>query len=564
MKRTSKPVSGSIPFLLTFILAATALHAQAVTPPAPDQPRQEAASPSPSPAAATQTAATQTTSPVPASPTPAAATRTASAEPTSSIRIVRLSQIKGAAQMDRNTGRGFEAAFTNLPVVQGAKLRTAEGVAEVEFEDNSTLRLTPNTVVEFPLLRLSPSGATLSTINVLKGSVYVSLARSARSGNSQPNQFTVLFGDDKLLLPPSSHIQLSVANPATRLAVFDGTIQVQDASGATTVGKKKSLLFDPSAKSPPTLVANLEKTPFDDWDKTSVDYHKRVANAAAFGGGSALYGVSDLNYYGSFSNLAGCGQVWRPYFASAAWDPYANGTWAWYPGAGYSWVSPYPWGWAPFHSGQWQLCSSGGWGWRPGGQWNGLVNTPRPVTPSTLGPTRLRPPLPPSPDRPTLVPVNVRPLSVSRLTSADTFVFRGDSAGLGVPREGFGKLNKVSAGVAQHGLVSQPVYSAPGLTPAHSFAQANNGLGVSGRDASDRTGTNVAPRNSAAGVTNAAPVPGRANPSTSPAHSAPSANPSAGWAGASSRSSAPAPSSAPSSGPAPAPSSHASGASPRR
>ena len=67
------------------------------------------------------------------------------------------------------------------------------------------------------------------------------------------------------------------------------------------------------------------------------------------------YGSSDLNYYGSFSNT-GCGSMWRPYFASAAWSPYDNGMWAYYPSVGYSWVSPYPWGWIPFHSGNWVNC----------------------------------------------------------------------------------------------------------------------------------------------------------------------------------------------------------------
>src|SRR5271170_3539633 len=57
----------------------------------------------------------------------------------SHVRIVRLSDVKGTLSMDRNTGTGFEATMPNMPVVQGQKLRTADGYAEVEFEDNSTL-----------------------------------------------------------------------------------------------------------------------------------------------------------------------------------------------------------------------------------------------------------------------------------------------------------------------------------------------------------------------------------------------------------------------------------------
>ena len=49
---------------------------------------------------------------------------------------------------------------------------------------------------------------------------------------------------------------------------------------------------------------------------------------------------------------------WQPYFVGSGWSPYANGVWAMYPGAGYSWVSPYPWGWLPYHSGTGRSCQA--------------------------------------------------------------------------------------------------------------------------------------------------------------------------------------------------------------
>jgi hypothetical protein len=53
---------------------------------------------------------------------------------------------------------------------------------------------------------------------------------------------------------------------------------------------------------------------------------------------------------------------------------------------------------------------------------------------------------------------------ISRLNEKDSFVFRKDSAGLGVPRGTFGKLNHISSGVVQHGSIERPVYisSTPG------------------------------------------------------------------------------------------------------
>src|SRR6202790_1365117 len=73
----------------------------------------------------------------------------------SQARIVRLSDVQGSVQIDKNTGLGFENAFLNLPITQGAQVRTHDrGRAEIEFEDGSTLRLTPNTTVEFSTLEI--------------------------------------------------------------------------------------------------------------------------------------------------------------------------------------------------------------------------------------------------------------------------------------------------------------------------------------------------------------------------------------------------------------------------
>ena len=73
----------------------------------------------------------------------------------SQARIVRLSQVDGDVQIDRNTGLGYEKAFLNLPITQGTKVRTgSDARAEIEFEDGSTLRITPGTTVDFSELSL--------------------------------------------------------------------------------------------------------------------------------------------------------------------------------------------------------------------------------------------------------------------------------------------------------------------------------------------------------------------------------------------------------------------------
>lgn len=380
----------------------------------------------------------------------------------SQVRIVRLSEVRGEAQLDRNTGRGFEPAFANIPLIGGSRLRTTNGLAEVEFEDNSTVRLTPNSEVDFVTLGRSATGATITRARVVSGTVYVDLA------HTKDAVFTLMTGQSTLRPAPGGHLRLTVgvqdrenasranfqvdtvvAKVHSDLAVIDGTVDLSGPAGSLTIPKKSMVAFSGSDQPKLVTVNKVAPAPFDAWNKQGTAYQSRYASSSFSGGTGLLYGSSDLNYYGSFADLPGCGSVWRPYFTNASFDPYSAGTWALYPGAGYSFISPYPWGWLPFHSGSWQQCGAAGWGWNPDGRWSGLRNV------AGIGTGRpphlpLRPPMGTAP----YVSVGTQPVATSRLTKPDTFTFRQNSAGLGVPREIFGKLEGVSRAVERHGLAT--------------------------------------------------------------------------------------------------------------
>lgn len=369
------------------------------------------------------------------------------------VRIVRLSEVKGNVQVDRNTGSGFEAAMPNLPIVEQNRLETGTGVAEVEFEDNSTVRLAPDSEVIFPQLERLADGTTVSSVQLLKGTAYVSLVKKAHG-----DDFSLLFGQQKLELAPASHVRLQMEGGNAKLAVLDGSVPIQEASGPAEVSKKKTVTFDLQGQQSPIVAKNITAEAFDSWDQNAAAYHARSANASALNGTPYAYGLTDMTYYGSFVNAGGCGSMWRPYFASAAWDPYSNGAWAWYPGSGYGWVSPYPWGWTPYHYGSWGFCPGMGWGWQPGGIWNGLNNAPA-VAPGS-GPRHVpvAPIRPPRRGTPTLTAVNSKPLVMSQLASMKSFMFRRDSAGMGIPRNGLGRLDKLSRSAVEHGSASTAVY----------------------------------------------------------------------------------------------------------
>ena len=371
----------------------------------------------------------------------------------SKVRIVRLSDVRGTVMMDRKAGPGMEATIQNMPIVEGVRVQTTAGDAEVEFEDDSTLRVGPNSLIEFPQLVRRIGGTTASTVKLVQGTMYVNLL------NTKGTEFTVLAGPQKITVTPATHLRLEMAGRKMTLAVFSGNAEVLAGAVTTVVAKKQTFTLGGDVAEP-TLVKNVAEGSLDGWDKDSIKYHQQYSRGNSLVGTQG-YGVSDLNYYGAFAD-GGCGMMWQPYFVSAAWNPYGNGLWTYYPGAGYSWVSPYPWGWLPYHTGNWSFCPATGWGWVPGGQWNGLHNMaviPRPINPNGLAPARPKPPMPPGPGKPTMTFATRTPLTTSKLDAHESFVFRNNSAGLGVPRGSMGSLSKISSGVEQHGFVSKPAYA---------------------------------------------------------------------------------------------------------
>jgi hypothetical protein len=384
----------------------------------------------------------------------------------SQVRIVRLSDVVGDVQIDRASGQGFERAFLNLPVIQGAKLRTGhDGLASVEFEDGSTVRITPETVISFPQLKLRDSGAKVSTVNVLQGTAYVNYS------GSQEGELTLAFGPEAVVLTHAVHLRLEVGPARATLAVLKGDVQIDGRDGPAEVTKKHSATFDLTERGQYVLAKKVQDAPYDDWNQRQDEYASRYAKRTAFSGSPYAYGMSDLNYFGSFFTVPGYGLMWQPYFIGAGWDPFMAGGWAWYPGSGYVWVSSYPWGWMPYHYGSWFYLANYGWAWQPGGSWTGLNNLPNTMNP----PRTFNPPRPPATPVRSFVTVNRRPLTAPTVSSAGRVMIRNGSAGFGIPRGRLDNLRSLSRSAQRHGVATTMVAPQRSGTALNSPAAARAG-----------------------------------------------------------------------------------------
>src|SRR6266404_5948262 len=356
-----------------------------------------------------------------------------SASAESKARIVRLSEVQGSVQMDRGTGDGFDKTFLNMPIVEGSRLKTGDdGRAEVEFEDGSALRIVPNSEVEFTRLALGDDGQKLSTMQLVAGMAYVNYR------GKTADQFTLNFGRESVTLTEAAHFRIGVRNNEATLAVIKGRLNVNGQSGPIEVDQKHTATFDVDSDRY-DVAKNYEAVSYDAWDKQQSEYHDRYAsNGSSRNGSPYAYGMSDLNYYGNYMSVPGYGLVWQPYFMDATWSPFQDGGWVYYQGAGYMWVSSYPWGWMPYRYGNWAFVPGFGWVWQPG-YWNTWYAVPRVVNP----PRRVSVPVPPVRGVGTVMVG--RGLSVSPPSGLPTRVtLAPGSAGLGVPRGTVRDLGRIS------------------------------------------------------------------------------------------------------------------------
>ncbi len=248
-------------------------------------------------------------------------------------------------------------------------MKTENGQAEVEFENGSTVRLTPETRVSFDSLSLL-DGAKANQLTLEQGIAYFNL------NHKDKNEFTVQLAGRDFEAKKSAHFRAEVARDSARLAVFNGQVEVAGPGKSLTVHKHETFNFDPEDQARYAVAKGIDEYQFDTWDSQRDQYQAQYARVN-YASGAPYYGWDDLNYYGSFAYIPGYGNIWRPYGVGYGWDPYSVGYWMWYPSFGYTWVSPYAWGWTPYRYGGWQFISGYGWGWRPG-PWHSW-NTVAPV-----------------------------------------------------------------------------------------------------------------------------------------------------------------------------------------
>jgi hypothetical protein len=287
-------------------------------------------------------------------------------------RAARLSFLQGDVAVDHLDNTAGDPAQINMPLAEGSRLTTGQdGQAEVEFEDGSVVRLTPNSSVGLSALSVDPAENFHTQVTILHGLVYAELRASSKY------LYVVDAGGELISPVANATVRINLDQPPATVSVFDGTVQVEHPRTPEADGYKKDvragemLTGDASYSGQYSLSQNVEQDSWDEWnqarDQAAADAALNRTTARDGYVGDQGYGWSDLDANGSWYDVQGQGQVWQPAIAQDEdFDPYGYGSWVAYPGAGYVWASGYAWGWTPFRCGHWSYWTGFGWGWSPG------------------------------------------------------------------------------------------------------------------------------------------------------------------------------------------------------
>lgn len=281
-------------------------------------------------------------------------------------RAARLTFLHGNVTVTQPGQAEAIPAQTNLPLLAGVLLTTADdGQAEVEFEDGSGVRLTPNTAMELESLTLEPNGVAESKLRLVHGVVFLEL----RATNLY--QYTFSAGDDLLRPTENSTVRVDFDEPPPTFSVLAGSVRIEGPQGLQADVRAGENLR-PDVDDPGQYHRN-QGTLQDSWTQWNEDMDQAAASEAQNTtsvrndySGQQGYGWSDMDANGTWYDTSS-GPVWQPYAADdPGFDPYANGSWVAYSSVGYVWASAYPWGWTPYRCGNWSYSGGFGWGWSPG------------------------------------------------------------------------------------------------------------------------------------------------------------------------------------------------------
>jgi len=268
----------------------------------------------------------------------------------------RLSYAEGSVSFWRPGGDDWAPAQVNTPLAAGDELYTGrDGNLEMQIGGRAFIRAWGDTQVgltnqdpKFVQLRVSAGHLALDLRTLDGGDVVEIDTPAAAFTVDQPGYYRV-------------DVTAERTSFVTRRA---GRATMTMATGPAGVVQPGEAVVLAGAPTPSVQrFAAPELDVWDRWNDTRTDALLTAVSTRYVP--PQVYGVNELDRYGTWRTEPTYGSVWVPASVATGWAPYSSGRWIWDPRFGWTWLDTAPWGWAPYHYGRW-VSFGGVWAWAPG------------------------------------------------------------------------------------------------------------------------------------------------------------------------------------------------------
>ena len=270
--------------------------------------------------------------------------------------VARISLMNGDVNVRRGDSGEWVAGVINAPLLTDDRIATGQNSrTEVQFDSANILRMGGNAEI-----RLSQLEAGRYQMELARGTVTFRVLR--------PSNANVEVDTPSVSVRPSKiGIYRITVNDAgeSEITARTGEVEVFTPRGSQWVSTGQTMVARGTTADPEFQMVNA--IPVDDWDRWNDSRDRVLSQSPGYQYvGPGIYGVEDLDAYGTWTDVPQYGPVWRPTAVGPGWAPYQSGRWVWEDWYGWTWVSYDPWGWAPYHYGRWFWDTGYGWCWYPG------------------------------------------------------------------------------------------------------------------------------------------------------------------------------------------------------
>ena len=275
------------------------------------------------------------------------------------VRIVRLSFVEGDVRVVRPNSAGPVRGLANLPLEHNSAVETANGVAEIEFEEDAFARLAPGSRLHLAELGLLGNGERVTRLFLAQGTA--TFDADLPSGDS----FLVLTPQFQVTVAKEAVFRVDFSPDGSRVRVFQGDVRVEAQASTLRVAAGQMLEWRAasaesaeaeSAEGEMRLTRNPEPDAWDQWNQERRQVARALLNyQAPLSGGFFATPWYSHSYYPYYSSCSGWS--YDPFAGWWTWGPggltdpfYGVGSSYWYTGAfpGCAWYWPR---WGPVYGG---------------------------------------------------------------------------------------------------------------------------------------------------------------------------------------------------------------------